>query len=135
MRRRPSRSTLFPYTTLFRSVLTAAKALGGAVFFLITTPVHFACTVAGLTKLILVKGELLCPITPVNVLAKEFTVKCEKGAEVGDPALVKYLNAEGKEVELKEGLLSSESDGGEFKMSSQQAQSSLVPTEEMEIMA
>src|ERR1035441_3939923 len=94
------------FTSHIVEILTEAKVLGAAVLFLITTPIHFACVVAGLSKLILVKGELLCPITPVGVLAAEATVKCEQGAELGDAKLVKYINSEGKEVELKEGLLS-----------------------------
>src|SRR5437773_8791207 len=49
MLRRPPRSTLFPYTTLFRSVLMVGKLIGlGIVLMLITTFVPKAVHAAGL---------------------------------------------------------------------------------------
>src|SRR5688572_32655788 len=38
MRRRPPRSTLFPYTTLFRSALITFAATGAAIYFFIVKP-------------------------------------------------------------------------------------------------
>ena len=59
---------------------------------------HFTCE-AGLAKaLILVLGELLCLITPVNKASKTSEVVCK--ATNGMPEEIVYLNAEGKEVNL-----------------------------------
>src|SRR5574341_2689892 len=47
MIRRPPRSTLFPYTTLFRSRLTGSKEMLGLVGFLSQVPVTFLGVFAG----------------------------------------------------------------------------------------
>src|SRR5260370_10488017 len=54
MIRRPPRSTLFPYTTLFRSSTTLAK--GGSVTFTETTTLK-----ATTTNTVTVKGEAFVP--------------------------------------------------------------------------
>jgi hypothetical protein len=115
---------------------TLTPALGAAVLFLIEPTVHFSCVVAGITKLILVKGENLCLITPLKLLATEFTVKCEASTTTaGDPLEVVYWNEAGTEVNIKEGLLSSENDGTSFEMSSEAGSGSFTTAEQVEIMA
>ena len=108
--------------------LGTGTELGAAVLFLIEL-LHFSCSIV----LILVKGELLCLITPINKLATVFTTKCEQ-EKAGDPKEVVYWNDEGKEVNIKEGLLASESDGT-FEMSSQVGEGAITTAEEVEIMA
>jgi hypothetical protein len=114
---------------------TLTPALGAAVLFLIEPTVHFSCTVAGITELILVKGENLCLITPINSLATTFTVKCEATSTAGDPKEVVYWNEAGTEVNIKEGLLSSKNDGTSFEMSSESGSGSFTTATEVEIMA
>jgi hypothetical protein len=115
---------------------TLTPALGAAVLFLIEPTVHFSCTVAGITKLILVKGENLCLITPINSLATTFTVKCEASkSTAGDPLEVVYWNEAGTEVNIKEGLLSSQNDGTSFEMSAEEGLGEFTTAEQVEIMA
>src|SRR3989442_7230467 len=59
MIRRPPRSTLFPYTTLFRSVCTTRARLGSSVFILgHRQPVLMAKMLASIDALS--KGRLIC---------------------------------------------------------------------------
>jgi hypothetical protein len=114
---------------------TLSPALGGAVLFLIEPTVHFSCTVAGITKLLLVKGEYLCLLTPINSLATTFTSKCEATSTAGDPKEVVYWNEAGTEVNIKEGLLCSENDGTSFEMSSEEGSLGITYSEQVEWMA
>jgi hypothetical protein len=98
--------------------------------------VHFACTVLFVTKLYLVLGEVLCLITPINMAAnKKFTVKCERGAEDGDPGETVYWNEAGTQVNMgTEGLLTKE-DPGTYQMSSEEGEGTFETTQNVELMA
>jgi len=69
---------------LVRDKLGSGAELGAAILFLVEH-LHFTCVVLGSEHLLLVLGEVLCLVAPTNALAKQFTLKCEKGAKVGDP--------------------------------------------------
>jgi hypothetical protein len=114
-------------------VFDSLKPLGAAVLFLLET-VHFTCTVLGIETLILVKGQVLCLISPINALSKTAKINCEAKSE-GDPAEVVYWNDEGKEVNIAEGLLGSEDGGKTFKMAAQSGLAEVTFSEEIELMA
>jgi hypothetical protein len=114
---------------------TLSPALGAAILYLIEPTVHLTCTVAGISKLELVKGEYLCLLTPINSLTTTFTVKCEDTATAGDPKEVVYWNEAGTEVNIKEGLLVSQNDGTSFEMAVQEGSLSFTSAEEVEWMA
>jgi hypothetical protein len=116
-------------------VWDSLEPLGAAILFLLEH-VHYACTVLGSTKLILVLGEVLCLITPINSLTKKFTIKCEKGAKAGDPAETMYWKDDesGTLVEIPEGLLASENEGVSYKMSAEAGEVPVETAQEVEIM-
>jgi hypothetical protein len=89
----------------FHIVYDSLATLGAAMLFLLEHG-HYACVIAGITKLLLVLGQYLCLLTPINALTKSLTVKCEKSATAGDPKEVVYWNEAGTEVNIKEGALS-----------------------------
>jgi len=74
---------------------------------------HFTCTVLGISKLVLVLGEYLCEVTPINTLTSTFTDRCKRGAEKGDPSVTSYVNDEGKAATLTNALQASEGDTSE----------------------
>jgi len=117
----------------FHIVFDNLTTLGAAVLFLLEE-VHIKCVVLGTESLILVKGKVLCLITPIKALTKTFTMKCE-AKELGDPLEVTYFDETGKEINIAEGLLGSEDEGKTFKMASQLGEVTLTPAEEVEIMA
>jgi hypothetical protein len=118
--------------------LGTGTGLGAGILFLIPSAntVHFACTVLFVTKLYLVLGEVLCLITPINMAAnKKFTVKCERGAEDGDPGETVYWNEAGTQVNMgTEGLLTKE-DPGTYQMSSEEGEGTFETTQNVELMA
>jgi hypothetical protein len=114
---------------------TLTPALGAAVLSLIEPTAHFSCTVAGITKLILVKGETLCLGTPINSLTTVSTGKCETTGTAGDPKEVVYWNEAGTEVNIKEGLLASENDGTSYEMAAEEGSGSTTTAEQVELMA
>lgn len=103
----------------------------GNILFLFAH-LHFSCTVLFVTKLILVLGELLCEISPINVLAKTFTIKCEHGAEDGDPAVTSYENDKGEAATLTNALKSGEAEGTE-EMASEDGELELEVTPEVKL--
>ena len=118
---------------LVYDVLT--PTLGAAVLFLIPQ-FHFTCEAFGVKKLILVKGEVLCLIKPINTLAKHFEIKCEQSK--GDPLETKYWNEAGTEVNTLNGLLASESASTteeKFEMSGEEGSGLILTELEVEIMA
>jgi len=112
--------------------LLSEGSLGAAILFLIPR-FHFTCIVAGLKVLILVQGEVLCLLKPINMLAKHFEVVCEQ-KEKGDPGEATYWNDEGKAIDIKEGLLGEENTG-KFEMSSESGTGLILTAESVEIMA
>lgn len=77
------------------------------VLFLVE-PTHFECG----GKLIIVEGQVLCLIKPVNEKTKHLEIKCDRGKESGDPGEVVYWDETGKKVEMGlEGLLTKENEG------------------------
>jgi len=106
--------------------------LGAAVLFLIQNT-HFECTVLIVHKLILTLGQVLCLIKEINRLQKRATITCETTRTLGDPKEVTYWNDAEREVNIAEGLLSSENDST-FTMSAESG-SGEVESEEIEIMA
>jgi hypothetical protein len=113
-------------------VFDSLEPLAAAVLFLLEH-VHYACTVLGQTKLILVLGEVLCLITPTEVLTKKFKIKCEKGANAGDPKETMYWNEAGTLVEIPNGLLASEDEGVTYKMSAENGEVEAETAEEIKI--
>jgi hypothetical protein len=86
---------------------TEPKSVG--ILFLIPE-VHFSCEAFGIKLLALVRGTLVCPITPINKTVKtteHYTVKCEK------PNPTKVFNEAGT-AEESAGLESS-FNGGAFE--------------------
>src|SRR3989475_3188411 len=75
MIRRPPRSTLFPYTTLFRSIRTAVAR--GVTFF-DTAEVYGPYANEELV------GEALAPVRAQVVIATKFGIKIENGQQVQD---------------------------------------------------
>ena len=86
------------------TALTVGYILG------LTEHLHYSCTVLGITKLLLVLGEYICEVTPINALAGKLTIKCNKGAEKGDPAVTSYVNDAGKAATLTNALQAVEGD-------------------------
>jgi len=93
--------------------LATNTALTTGYLLFLTEHLHFTCTVLGIAKLFLVLGEVLCELTPINVLTSKLTVTCKKGAERGDPAVTSYVNDKGEAATLKNALQSSEGDTSE----------------------
>jgi len=107
--------------------------LGAAVLFLIQNT-HFECTVLIVHKLILTLGQLLCLITPINSLARRATIRCETTRTLGDPKEVTYWNDAEREVNIADGLLTSENDST-FTMSAESGSAEVEAGEELELMA
>jgi len=109
--------------------------LGAAVLFLIQNT-HFECEVLIVHKLILTLGQLLCLITPISRLSARSTITCETTRTLGDPKEVTYWNDAEREVNIAEGLLSSENDST-FTMSAESGSGEVRTTsgEEINIMA
>ena len=103
----------------------------GLIEFLVSH-LHFECTVLFVKKLVLVLGDYLCKITPINVLTTTATVNCLRGAENGDPWLVKYENDKGEDVELANPLKASETDATE-EMSSELGEGEVTITPEVKL--
>jgi len=116
----------------FHIVYDTLSALGAAILFLLQH-VHYECTVAGLEKLILVLGQVLCLLGTINALTTSNEVRC-LGAN-GDPKEVRYWNDAGTEINIAEGLLASENEGVTYKMSAQEGSVKLTTSESIEIMA
>ena len=102
----------------------------GYVNFL-TDHLHFTCTVL-IQKLVLVLGEYICKITPINVLTATATIKCERGAEDGDPAVTTYENDLGQEATLTNPLKAGETEGAE-EMASEEGEGEVTLTPEAKI--
>jgi hypothetical protein len=113
--------------------LGVGTELGVGILFLIEH-VHFVCKVGIVTNLILVLGDVLCLIKPINTLTRSYTIVCEKGAKDGDPGETMYWNNAGTLVEIPEGLLSSEDEGATYKMSSEEGEGTIETKNEVEIM-
>jgi hypothetical protein len=92
-------------------VVTDKTLTHGYVLFLVEHT-HYSCTVLFVTALVLVLGEYLCLIEPLTLGAKK-TVKCERGANDGDPKVTEYENAEGKQVTLANPLVAAENEATE----------------------
>ncbi len=115
----------------YHVVYDVLTTLGAGVLFLLEH-VHYGCVVAGINKLILVLGQVLCLITPIIGLAKTFTINCL--GEKGDPKEVVYWNEAGTEVNIKEGLLASENEGVSYKMADQAGEGTFETSESIELM-
>jgi hypothetical protein len=90
----------------FHLVFDSLTTLGGGILFL-PEHVHFTC---GGLVLILVLGEVLCLITPINSLTNTHTINCEQGT-AGDPKETVYWKDDGSGTEVKVGaLLATEND-------------------------
>jgi len=107
-------------------------SLGAAILFLIPR-FHFTCTLLGVKVLILVQGQVLCLIKPINAFAKHFEVDCEQSAK-GDPLETTYWNDAGEPFDIKNGLLGEENTG-EFEMSSEVGTGLILTEANVEIMA
>jgi hypothetical protein len=116
-------------------VFDSLSPLGAALLFLISPRIHITCEAFSIKLLILVEGKVLCLITPLT-LAKEFTIKCERGAEPGDPGETKYWDDAGNEVNIAEGLLSADTNEKTetFVMSSQLGEGKIKSALEVELM-
>ncbi len=86
--------------------------------------IEFNC-VGGIVK-VKVLGLLICPITPVNLVVKEYTLKCEQ--KEGDQKPTKF---EGGEVEV----LKTAINGGEEQDSAEEATAKVVTNVASEILA
>jgi hypothetical protein len=113
------------------------KPLGLGILFLLEH-VHFECEAFGIMKLILVLGEVICLVTPPNVLGTNLEINCITGKEAGDPGEVAWWLENAKkefiEVPLKNGLLGSEDDKT-YNMASQGGTASVTAAEKIEVMA
>jgi len=103
----------------------------GYILFL-TEHLHFTCIVVGISKLVLVLGEYICEVTPINILATKLTITCKKGAEAGDPAVTSYVNDAGKAATLTNALQSSEGDTTEV-MSAEEGAGEVTITPEAKL--
>jgi len=113
--------------------LASEGSLGAAILFLVPR-FHFTCTVVGVKVLVLVQGEVLCLIKPINTFAKHFEIVCEGGKEKGDPGETTYWNDNGEAVDVKNGLLAEENTGA-FEMSSEVGSGLILTEVNVEIMA
>ena len=102
----------------------------GYVLFLIEH-LHFTCTVL-INKLALVLGEVICQITPINVLSATATIICKHGAEEGDPWVTSYENDKGEAVTLTNPLKAGESEGAE-EMASEEGEGEVELTPEVKM--
>jgi len=103
-----------------------------ALWYLIQNT-HFECTVLIVHKLILMLGQLLCLVTPSNRLTIRASITCETTGTLGDPGQTAYLNDEEREVNIANGLLSSENDST-FTMSAESGAGEVEFGEEIELM-
>jgi len=116
---------------VFDTLGAVLSQAGVAALFLLQR-VHYECTVAGIEKLILVLGKVLCLLSPVNTLIRKYTVSCLGTG--GDPKEVRYWNEGGTQVNIAEGLLSSENEGVTYQMAAQQGEGKFeFPVERVEI--
>jgi len=106
---------------------TAALNLNVGLVEFLTEHLHFECTVLFVKKLILVLGDYLCKIEPINVLVEKAKVKCLRGANHGDPWLVEYENDKGEDVTLANPLKATTSDGVE-EMASEESSAAIEVT-------
>jgi len=113
--------------------LASEGSLGAAILFLIPRT-HFTCTLIGVKVLILLEGQLLCLIKPINTFAKHFEIVCEQGKENGDPGETTYWNDKEEAVDIKNGLLVEENTGA-FEMASKLGSILILTSENVEIMA
>jgi hypothetical protein len=116
-------------THLVFDKLGAGAELGVGVLFLIE-PTHFTCLIA----LIVVEGQLLCLIKPINTITKHWEIVCTKGKEQGDPGETLYWNETGTEVKMGEGLLLSKENEGAGEMAGENATALILSTIGREIM-
>jgi len=115
--------------------LTSEGSLGAAILFLIPR-FHFTCTLFTVKVLILVQGELLCLIKPINTFAKHFEVICSQVSteKPGDPAETVYWNDKGEAVNIPNGLLGEENTEA-FEMSAELGEGLILTEVNVEIMA
>ncbi len=119
------------YHFVFDKLGAKLSEAGVGVLFLLEL-LHFTCGEGIFAVLILVKGEVLCLIKPVNTLAKHFEIVCEQ--KEGDPKETVYWNEEGKEVKMgEEGLLTAENDKT-FVMSGELTTALILTPNNIEIM-
>jgi hypothetical protein len=103
--------------------------LGVGVLFLVEAT-HFTCVI----PLIIVEGQVLCLIKPINTIVKHWEIVCSKGKESGDPGETLYWNETGTEVKMGEELLLSKENEGAGVMSSENTTALILSTIGREIM-
>jgi len=113
--------------------LASEGSLGAAILFLIPR-FHFTCSLLGAKVLMLIQGEVLCLIKPINTFAKHLEVVCEAGKEKGDPGETTYWNDKSEAIDVKNGLLGEENTG-EFEMMSLVGSGLILTEVNVEIMA
>jgi hypothetical protein len=118
-------------THLVFDKLGAGAELGVGVLFLVEAT-HFTCFIA----LIIVEGQVLCLIKPINTIVKHWEITCEKGKEkeAGDPGETLYWNETGTEVKMGEELLLSKENEGAGAMASENTTALILSTIGREIM-
>ena len=104
--------------------------LGAGVLFLVE-PTHFTC----LIPLIVVEGEVLCLIKPVNTLTKHFEIVCKPAAIAGDPGETIYWNEGGTEINMGENKLLTKENEGAGVMSSENTTALILTIVKREIMS
>jgi hypothetical protein len=109
--------------------LGAGAELGVGVLFLIEAT-HFTCVI----PLIIVEGQVLCLIKPINTIVKHWEIVCKPGATAGDPGEVVYWNETGTEVKMGEELLLTKENEGAGMMSSENTAALILSTIGREIM-
>lgn len=97
--------------------------------------VHYTCEGGFVPKtLVLVLGEILCSVTPINTLATTFTGTCTKGKEKGDPGETTYWTESGEQVQLGENALLASENEGALTMAAEEGSAEGTASEAVEIM-
>jgi hypothetical protein len=94
--------TLGTFHLVYDTLGSVLSEAGVGVLFLVL-PTHFECTITN--TLLVVEGEVLCLIKPVNTEVKHWEIVCERGATAGDPKETVYWNEAGTKIQMGENLL------------------------------
>jgi hypothetical protein len=124
--------TLGTYHLVFDHLGASLSEDGVGILFLLEH-LHFTCETGIVKILVLVLGEVLCLVKPVNTKAAHFEVTCEQKAK-GDPKEIVYWNEAGTEVKMGSEALKTALNEGKEEGSSEVTTATVTPEKEIELM-
>lgn len=119
----------------YHLVLDKLPAEPGVGILFLIEHVHLECEILFTIQLVLILGEVLCLIKPVDQKAKHFEIVCKLGSEPGDPGETVYWDEKGKEVKMGLEGLKTAVDDKTYVMSGESTTALILTPNLIEIMS